>query len=85
MDKKSLSERDICTKFITPAIKQTGVSVFGLHAYHEKPTIRAITILPPLHIYSNNYLNKGILKNKTTEFQFKLNIPQKSSFNCIWL
>jgi len=24
MDKKSLSERDICTKFITPAIKQAG-------------------------------------------------------------
>ena len=24
MDKKSLSERDICTKFITPAIQQAG-------------------------------------------------------------
>lgn len=24
MDKKSLSERDICTKFITPAIEQAG-------------------------------------------------------------
>jgi len=24
IDKKSLSERDICTKFITPAIKQAG-------------------------------------------------------------
>ena len=24
IDKKSLSERDICTKFITPAIKQSG-------------------------------------------------------------
>ena len=24
MDKKSLSERDICTKFITPAIKSAG-------------------------------------------------------------
>jgi len=24
MDKKSLSERDICTKFITPAVKQAG-------------------------------------------------------------
>lgn len=24
MDKKSLSERDICTKFITPAILQAG-------------------------------------------------------------
>jgi len=24
MDKRSLSERDICTKFITPAVKQAG-------------------------------------------------------------
>ncbi len=24
MDKKSLSERDICTKFITPAVKRAG-------------------------------------------------------------
>ena len=24
MDKKSLSERDICTKFITPAVKKAG-------------------------------------------------------------
>lgn len=24
MDKKKLSERDICTKFITPALKQAG-------------------------------------------------------------
>ena len=24
MDKKSLSERDICTKFITPALRHTG-------------------------------------------------------------
>jgi len=24
LDKKSLSERDICTKFITPAVKQAG-------------------------------------------------------------
>jgi len=24
MDKKSLSERDICTKYITPAIEKTG-------------------------------------------------------------
>ncbi len=24
MDKKSLSERDICTKFITPALRQAG-------------------------------------------------------------
>ena len=24
MDKKSLSERDICTKFITPAVTQAG-------------------------------------------------------------
>ena len=24
MDKKQLSERDICTKFITPAVKQVG-------------------------------------------------------------
>jgi type I restriction enzyme, R subunit len=24
MDKKQLSERDVCTKFITPAVKQAG-------------------------------------------------------------
>ncbi len=24
MDKKTLSERDICTKFITPALRQAG-------------------------------------------------------------
>ncbi len=24
LDKKSLSERDICTKFITPAVEQAG-------------------------------------------------------------
>jgi type I site-specific restriction endonuclease len=24
MDKRSLSERDICTKFITPALRQAG-------------------------------------------------------------
>jgi hypothetical protein len=27
MNKKSLSERDICTKFITPAIKQAGWNI----------------------------------------------------------
>ena len=26
MDKKSLSERDICTKFITPALRKAGAS-----------------------------------------------------------
>lgn len=28
-DKKSLSERDICTKFITPAVKQVGWDGMG--------------------------------------------------------
>jgi type I restriction enzyme R subunit len=27
MNKKDLSERDICTKFITPAVKQAGWDV----------------------------------------------------------
>ena len=27
MDKKSLSERDICTKFITPALKNAGWNI----------------------------------------------------------
>ena len=26
MDKKSLSERDICTKFITPALRKAGLT-----------------------------------------------------------
>jgi type I restriction enzyme R subunit len=29
LDKKSLSERDICTKFITPAVKQAGWDVLS--------------------------------------------------------
>ncbi|MBF0356899.1 MAG: hypothetical protein HQL43_16860 [Alphaproteobacteria bacterium] len=31
MDKKTLSERDICTKFITPALRQAGWDEMSQH------------------------------------------------------
>ena len=33
MNKKALTERDICTKFITPALKQTGWDEMSLAPY----------------------------------------------------
>lgn len=48
MDKKSLSERDICTKFITPAIKQAGWDI-------DKQVLSAVNQMSKFihHILSN--------------------------------
>jgi type I site-specific restriction endonuclease len=36
MNKKALSERDICTKFITPALKQAGWDQFAQTALCDR-------------------------------------------------
>ena len=42
IDKKSLSERDICTKFITPAIKD--VAGWGITQFYEEFTLGKIPL-----------------------------------------
>jgi len=46
LDKKGLSERDICTKFITPAVKEMGDGVLSciarqLASYNERDKIQS--------------------------------------------
>jgi type I site-specific restriction endonuclease len=43
MDKKSLSERDICTKFIAPAIQQAGWD--NAHAYTDKEQLATSSVI----------------------------------------
>jgi len=40
MDKASLSERDICTKFITPALRNAGWDLICHIAFDKKPLTR---------------------------------------------
>ena len=67
MDKKSLSERDICTKFITPAIKKTGGHFSLLQACAQKLLNRLITTLPS-YLY---FIESGAL-NHTSITLFRL-------------
>lgn len=55
MDKKSLSERDICTKFITPAVKKAGCVKDGMPALLRWPALLSMRqrSLPMFHLCSN--------------------------------
>jgi hypothetical protein len=43
LDKKTLSERDICTKFITPAIRE--VAGWGITQFYEEFSLGKIHVL----------------------------------------
>ena len=62
MDKLQLSERDICTKFITPAIQQTG---WQQHEFREEVGLTDGRVTPrnrnqPEHTLRRNYTRTSI-------------------------
>src|SRR6185295_16642685 len=68
IDKKSLSERDICTKFITPAVKQAGWDVLSQireEVYFTKGQI----------IVRGKLVTRGKAKFADYILYFKPNIP----------
>lgn len=56
MDKKSLSERDICTKFITPAIIQAGWDIEKQVREEFSFTVFIVVVFSLLWINSSNYI-----------------------------
>src|SRR6478609_11311182 len=68
MDKKSLSERDICTKFITPAVKQAG--------WDEMAQIREeVSFTKGRIIVRGKLVTRGKPKRADYILYFKPNIP----------
>lgn len=68
MSKKELSERDICTKYITPAIKQAGWDI-DLQVREEKSfTAGRIYVKGKLHV-------RGKQKRADYILYYKSNIP----------
>ena len=68
MDKKLLSERDICTKFITPAIKQAG--------WDEMSQIREeVSFTKGRIIVRGKLVSRGKAKRADYVLYFKPNIP----------
>lgn len=68
MDKKSLSERDICTKFITPALRQAG--------WDEILQIREeVTLAPGRVNVLGNLAARGKAKRADYVLYYKPNIP----------
>jgi type I restriction enzyme, R subunit len=68
MDKKSLSERDICTKFITPAVKKAGWD--EMHQIREEVSFTARRI-----IVRGKLVSRGKGKRADYILYFKPNIP----------
>src|SRR5664279_6117821 len=68
MDKKSLSERDICTKFITPALRQAG--------WDEMSQIREeVSFTKGRIIVRGKLVSRGKAKRADYVLYFKPNIP----------
>lgn len=68
MDKKKLSERDICTKFITPAIQQAGWDIHTQVREEVSFTKGRIIVRGKLH-------SRGELKRADYILYYKPNIP----------
>jgi type I restriction enzyme R subunit len=68
MDKKGLSERDICTKFITPAIKRAG--------WDEMSQIREeVSFTKGRIVVRGKLVTRGKAKRADYILYFKPNIP----------
>src|SRR6202167_5885048 len=68
MDKKSLSERDICTKFITPALRKTG--------WDEMSQIREeVSFTKGRIIVRGKLVSRGKAKRADYVLYIKPNIP----------
>jgi integrase len=68
MDKRSLSERDICTKFITPALRRAG--------WNEMSQIREeVTFTKGRIIVRGNLVSSGKGKRADYILYYKPNIP----------
>lgn len=68
INKKSLSERDICTKFITPAIKEAGWNV-------ETQVREEVTFTKGRVIVRGRLVNRGKSKRADYIFYYKPNFP----------
>src|SRR5688572_2254497 len=68
MDKKSLSERDICTKFITPALKRAGWD--EMHQIREEVSFTKGSI-----IVRGKLVTRGKAKRADYILYYKPNIP----------
>lgn len=68
MDKRTLSERDICTKFITPALRQAG--------WNEMSQIREeVSFNKGRIIVRGKLVSRGQAKRADYLLYFKPNIP----------
>ena len=68
MDKRSLSERDICTKFITPALRQAG--------WDEQTQLREeVTFTKGRIIVRGKLVTRGKAKRADYILYYKPNIP----------
>ena len=68
MDKRTLSERDICTKFITPALRQAG--------WDELPQIREeVSFTKGRIIVRGKLVTRGKAKRADYVLYYKPNIP----------
>lgn len=70
MDKKSLSERDICTKFITPAIIQAGWDI-------DKQVREEFSFTAGRIYVKGNLWSRGIQKRADYILDYKHNIAIK--------
>jgi type I restriction enzyme R subunit len=68
IDKKALSERDICTKYITPAILRAGWNVYTQIREEVAFTKGRIII-------KGSNISRGELKRADYILYYKLNIP----------
>lgn len=64
MNKKSLSERDICTKFITPAVEKSGRNKLTQLLEEVLFTIGKIYVCDKLSVRENNKRADYILYNR---------------------
>ena len=64
MDKKSLSERDICTKFITPALEQAGWDIVTQVREEFPLTKGRIIVRGKLHTRAQNKRADYVLFHK---------------------
>lgn len=63
MDKKTLSERDICTKFITPAIQQAGWDIQKQVREEVSFTNGRIIVRGKLHMSASELGERQRLRN----------------------
>jgi hypothetical protein len=86
MDKKSMSERDICTKFITPAIVQAGWDLLKQVREEFSFTKGRIVVRGKLH--TTNMILHGIevpsqIRHDNTLTRTRISLVRKGRVDCV--